>query len=782
MSDTMASLQVEPLSEREKTILRLLADGLTNREIADRLYLSYETVKWYNKQIYGKLGVSNRTQAGSRARERGLLNGDDLPPVGIASHPLRNLPAQVTSFVGRRQQLGEFADLIRDRSVRLVTLTGPGGVGKTRLALEVASGLSPEFSNQVFLVNLAPIGQPERVVDAIASALDLDVPTEISASDVLIDYLHGRHMLLLIDNFEQALEAAPLLVDLLSAAVDLKLLVTSREALGVYGETDYPVPPLSLPDLDQLVMVSDSLEYESIELFAQRARAAKPQFRLSESNLEPVSAICIRLDGLPLAIELAAARIKRLAPAELRIQLDRYVAALKIGPRGVPDRQRTLQATLTWSYELLEEAEKAVFVSLSVFRGPFILGAAEYIAGDHIPIGVEEVLESLINKNLLIQQGGFDEAYRFGMLETIHEYAQELLREGGEEEKYRGRHAEYFTQLAERATRELHGSEQIYWYGRLEAEYENIRSALAWTLGGGDREPGLRLVATLRDYWYYQGPSVDSLRWIELALENLDQTSPALRADVQLSAGISLLLDAQADRGNALLTDSLAIYRDLDDLRNAARALIFLGYSLFGQKAMYEEAISLCDEALILFGQEGDEAGIAQTLNIKGELARAQGDLDLAEESYRKALELFRKLGSRLQQIAVSFNLGTVAYSRGEFSEAEAIMRTGLALSWEIGFDHLIAYFLAALAGPISRRGNPAKAATLLGASASLRHVSGTMAEGNERPVLERYAVDVHDQMSEEAFESAHSKGSAMAVEDAVALALERSPKPSSPS
>ncbi|MEE9514129.1 MAG: LuxR C-terminal-related transcriptional regulator, partial [Anaerolineales bacterium] len=442
MSNGRQTSLVEPLSERERAILRLLADGLTNREIADRLYLSYETVKWYNKQIYAKLGVANRTHAASLARERGLLDGENIPPADVSPSPRHNLPAQLTSFIGRETQTIEIADLLRDRSVRLVTLTGPGGVGKTRLALEVAYGLSPEFSDGIYLVNLAPIHQPDRVADTIISTLNLNIPAEMSASEILIKYLHGRRMLLLIDNFEQVLDAAPLLVNLLSAAADLKLLVTSREALGAYGETDFSVPPLSLPNIDHLETVSDSLQCESIELFAQRARAAKPRFRLSEKNLEPVSAICIRLDGLPLAIELAAARTKRLAPAELLKQLDLSMAALKVGPRGVPDRHRTLEATITWSCNLLTDAEKALFASLSVFQGGFTLGAAERVAGDHV--GVDDGLESLVGKNLLVQRGGFAEAYRFRMLETIHEYARDLLSEGNELDRYRHRHAEYF--------------------------------------------------------------------------------------------------------------------------------------------------------------------------------------------------------------------------------------------------------------------------------------------------------------------------------------------------
>ena len=775
MSNSRQTLLAEPLSERERAILRLLADGLTNREIADRLYLSYETVKWYNKQIYAKLGVTNRTHAASLARERGLLDGESISPAGVSPIPRHNLPAQVTTFIGRESQIRDIAALIRDRSVRLVTLTGPGGVGKTRLALEVASGLSPEFSDGIHLVNLAPIRQPDRVAGTIVASFNLDIPAEMSASKTLIKYLHGQRILLLIDNYEQVLEAAPLLVDLLSGAADLKLLVTSREALGVYGETDYPVPPLSLPNVDYFEMDSDPLQYESIELFTQRARAAKPQFRLSERNLEPVSEICLRLDGLPLAIELAAARTKHLAPAELLNQLERSVDALKVGPRGVPERQRTLQATITWSYDLLIHPEKALFACLSVFQGGFTLGAAERVAGDHVAIGIEDGIESLAGKNLLVQRGGFAEAYRFRMLETIHEYARDLLSEGNELERYRHRHAEYFVGLGERAAPNLRGSEQGYWIGRLEADYENIHSALAWALGGGNWELGLRLMVSMRDYWYHQGPTADSLRWVELALDNIEHASIALRANVGLCAAHVLNHHGQSDRGNAAATNSLAIYRDLGDLQGIAWALTFRSFTFVGQKKKFDEAISNCDEGIALFRELDDEAGLAQALTIKGEIARFQGELNLAEDAYREALEVSLQSGERRRQSILYGYLGMVEYSMGNFLEAEDLMARGLQLAWSIGSTHILALLLAAQAGPLSQRGNPTKAAKLLGASEALGESSSIRLEAVDQLVIDSYAEVVRGQISEEAFESAYGEGRLMDSKDAVAHALEGS-------
>jgi predicted ATPase len=615
------------------------------------------------------------------------------------------------------------------------------------------------------------------VADTIVATFNLDFPAEMSASEMLNKYLQERRMLLLIDNFEQVLEGAPLLVDLLSAAADLKILVTSRESLGVYGETDYPVPPLSLPNTDHLEVLSDSRRYDSIELFVQRARAARPRFRLSEKNLEQVSAICIRLDGLPLAIELAAARTKRLAPAALLKQLDRSVSALKVGPRGVPDRQRTLQATITWSYDLLTNAEKALFVCLSVFQGGFTLGAAERVAGDHVAIDVEEGLDSLVGKNLLVQQNGFVETYRFRMLETIHEYARDLLSVGNELDRYRHRHAEFFVGLGERAAPKLRGSDQGYWIGRLEADYENIHSALAWALGGGNLELGLRLMVSMRDYWYHLGPTADSLRWVELALDNMEHAAIALRANVGLCAAQVLNHHGQTDRGSVVASDSLTIYRDLGDLQGIAWALIIRSFTFVGQENRFDEALSNCDEGIALFRELDDEAGLAQALTIKGEIARFQGELKLAEDAYREALEVSLQSGERRRQSILFGYLGMVEYSMGNFLDAGDLMVKGLQLAWSIGSIHIVTFLLAALAGPLSQMGNPIKAAKLLGASEALGESSSIRLEAVDQLVIDCYAAVVSDQMREGAFESAYSEGLLMNLEDAVALALEGSAK-----
>jgi predicted ATPase/DNA-binding CsgD family transcriptional regulator len=359
MQDDFWQHQVDPLSERELEILQHVADGSSDREIADALFLSLNTVKWHNRQIYSKLGVGSRTQAVALASQAGLMEAQPAQldvPVSKSRH---RLPAQVTSFIGRSKEISEVRRLLD--SARLLTLTGPGGVGKTRLATQIAAELADEdaFEDGIFFVDLAPIRQPAQVGDVILEALGI--------------------MVVAVDNFEHLLGAAPLVGDLLSAAPDLKFLVTSREALSLYGEREYPVPPLSLPDLSDPASPSSLTDYEAVALFIQRAQAVVPDFILTDEDAPRVAEICVRLDGLPLAIELAAARVKVFGPQALLNQIESRFTALGDGPRGLPERQRTLRGAIDWSYELLDEAEKKLFTRLSVFQGGRTIEAVEEV-------------------------------------------------------------------------------------------------------------------------------------------------------------------------------------------------------------------------------------------------------------------------------------------------------------------------------------------------------------------------------------------------------------------
>jgi len=430
MNDTEKGFFQDALSTRELEILRLIEAGYTNREIAQKLVLSLETVKWYNKQIYSKLGVHNRTQAVATAKAAGLLGEQtetlELPTV----IPRHNLPAQVTSFIGRQREIAEIKRLLATH--RLLTLSGPPGTGKTRLALQVASQVLHQFEDGVYFVDLAPISVPEFVPSTIANAFELGETGVGSLVENLKYYLKDKQLLLVLDNFEQVIETTPLVSDLLSTAPGLKILVTSRHVLEVYGEQEYHVPPLVVPDLDNVDDSRTLLDCEAVELFCQRAQAVKPDFNLKKNNASAVAEICVRLDGLPLAIELAAARSKLLSPEMIRSRLESRLEVLTGGARDLPSRLQTLRGTIDWSYDLLDKGEKVLFARLSVFQGGRTIEAAEAICATGLSIPVIDGLESLLNKSLLYREEGLGGQPRFLMLETIHEYAREKLAESGE--------------------------------------------------------------------------------------------------------------------------------------------------------------------------------------------------------------------------------------------------------------------------------------------------------------------------------------------------------------
>ena len=583
----------------------MLADGLTNREIADRLYLSHETVKWYNKQLYGKLGVSNRTQAAAKASELAQEESQEPAPARRNSRPKHNLPAPLTSFIGRQRELDEVASLLEES--RLLTLTGPAGTGKTRLALQVAAQVAEGFADGVTLVELAPLKDPALVADTVARALGLTNTTEQTITKTLANYLENKELLLVLDNFEHLLEAAPLASDLLSAASNLRILTTSREALGLYGEQEYPVPPLGLPDLGDPVSPSALKDHEAIALFTQRAQAVVPGFALTDEDALGVAEICVRLDGLPLAIELAAARVKLFGPQALLNQIESRFTTLGTGPRGLSERQRTLRGAIDWSCELLDEVEKKLFARLSVFQGGRTIEAVEAVCAYDLPIDVLDGLESLLNKNLLRQEHGPEGEPRFTLLETIHEYALERLQDSGEAEELHRRHAEYFTALAERAEPFMRGGrEQMRWLRRLDADHDNLRAMHGWSMEGGIVELGLRLVGALGYFWWRQGHYSEGQRWSADALELIEGASLAVRASVNSTAGRVFFYLDEPVACKRVLTEALALYEELGSRREIGWAHIHLMMPVYGEPNEFEQAMAHFEEGLELLREVDD--------------------------------------------------------------------------------------------------------------------------------------------------------------------------------
>ncbi|HJU53281.1 MAG TPA: winged helix-turn-helix domain-containing protein, partial [Pyrinomonadaceae bacterium] len=441
------------------------------------------------------------------------------PPKPRAQTPT-NLPAQLTPFIGRKSEAAAVEKMLRREDVRLLTLTGPGGTGKTRLALHVATNLLGAFSDGVFFVALEPIKDPALVVSQIAQVLGVKEAAGTTLDENLKKHLRDKRMLIVLDNFEQVTAAAPQIAELMAAAPRLVVLVTTREVLRLSAEHEFQVPPLLLPNLTSLPPVPDLMRYEAVALFTERATAAKFDFALTEVNAQAVAEICTQLDGLPLAIELAAARIKLLPPQAMLMRLESPFKLLTGGARDAPARQRTMREAIAWSYELLDEPEKSLFRRLAVFLGGATLDAAARVcdAEGDLGIGIEDGVESLVDKSLLrqVEQGGVEP--RFAMLETIREYGLELLKASGERERMRQLHASYFLDLAERANPELAGARQKQWLEQLEQEHDNLRAALRRSLEFNQTQTSLRLAGALWWFWYLHGHYREGREWLDKVL------------------------------------------------------------------------------------------------------------------------------------------------------------------------------------------------------------------------------------------------------------------------
>jgi predicted ATPase/class 3 adenylate cyclase len=604
-----------------------------------------------------------------------------FPPLHTLDVARSNLPTQPTPLIGREQELAQVTALLARADVRLITLTGPGGTGKTRLALQLAADLADRYRDGVVFVDLAPLAAADQVLPTIAQVLGVKELVGIALQARVCEYLQPKHMLLLLDNFEQVLDAAPLVAALLRAAPQLCVLVTSRVVLRLSGEHEYAVPPLALPptnderrttnDHSQSLVVGDQSsvieQYAAVQLFVARAQAIQPAFALSEANAAVVAAICWQLDGLPLAIELAAAWVKLFSPDALLARLSDRLSLLTGGARDLPARQQTLRATIDWSYNLLTPAEQRLFARLAGFVGGWTLEAAESICGSwelgvgswgagatpatpisQPPPPVLNGLRALVDHSLVRQEVGADGAPRFRRLETIREYARELLAASGEEQTLRQKHAVYFTELAEHAYPHGYGSESSAWYDRLAADYDNLHVALSWSVGASERAPiALRLTAALHLFWLNRGRPDEGMRWIERALalpwgaELREARAAALNA-----AGRQAIDLGKLDAAEQFLTESLALYEQLEDLRSRSEVLNHLGLVHWYRgdlksAASFEEASLPAAEA----AGSRDRAGWA--LGSLGMIRANQGQLEEAIMWLDLGLAAFDEIGDR---------------------------------------------------------------------------------------------------------------------------------------
>ena len=760
------------LSKRELEIIRLMAEGRTNREIAKALILSPETVKWYNKRSFRKLGVGSRTQAVVRAKERGLLDEQADEDEGGSRKARHQLPAALSSFVGREQEIDEVKRLLGKS--RLVTLAGPGGTGKTRLGLKVAEVVTRNYPDGVGYVSLAGITEPSMVPRTIVLELGVMGREDRPAMSTLKRYLRKKRMLLVLDNFEQVIDSAKLVAELLVASPQLTVLVTSREALRLNGEYEYLVPPLMVPVSALHEPVAELLAYDSISLFVQRVRVSIPEFQLTEENASAVTGICARLDGLPLAIELAAARIKLFNPRQLLEGLNNRFSLLTSGARDLPQRQRTLRNTIDWSYELLDAKEKRLFSQLAVFAGGCTLKSAAAICGQGNQGGFLADIESLLYKNLLYQEAGPGDERRFLMLDTIQEYAWERLLEFGEEESVRNRHLAYYLALAEAFEPEYRRHNQMRVLAQTEAELDNFRSAFAWAIESWDYERAARLVSAIVYYLNYSDRMVEGYRMFKRALAHIDEISPERRARFLLGATRLACTNVDLVQGRQFSVQGLEAAKEFKDKQTEAWLKIESAILSGNLDQDLEEAITRCQNGLVVLRELDDKPGIAWGLNVLGELLRTAERYDQALEVYEESMAVCLETGEVYRQAVLTTNLSFIAYNEGEYEKAMQLaqlhMEQILEISWKKPCDMLS---LAVLAGPIGQMGEPEKAAVLLGASEALMEEMGAVFQRPDNKEIEKFKEDVRAKLEEATWKKAWAEGQAMTLEQAITYAID---------
>ena len=657
-----------------------------------------------------------------------------------------------------------------------MTLTGPGGSGKTRLALAAASEMAEAFEDGVWLVGLASISDPDLVPQTVASTLGVRETQGRSLIEALVEYLESRDVLLLLDNCEHLVEACAALSNtLLHACPELKILATSRETLAVAGERNWPVPSLSSPDPHTLPQIEELGRIESVRLFVERARSRVPDFALNPENASSVAEVCRRLEGIPLAIELAAARVGTLSVAQISDRLGHSLKLLSGRDRSVPERQRTLRAALDWSYELLDEAERKLFGRLSVFAGGFTLQAAEAVCtgGEIERDEVLDLLGDVMDKSLVVAEAGEENALRYRLLETIRQYGMERLAEFGEAEGVRRRHAEYYLALAEEAEPELSGSRQGIWLELLEAEHDNFRAVLGWALESGEANLGLRLAGALGEFWHTHGPLSEGRRWLEMCLSEEDGTSsPYARAKALNEAGWITVF--QGDEGTALLEESLALFKELGDKAGIASALANLGQAagLYGDIGRVRE---LREEAEALRREPLDSRAILKLLHFLGAATYYEGDQARLVALTEENLAISRELGDTRSVVTCLILLGMISLTQDDHEGAAAPFKEALRLSHNLGDELNVFYCLLGLAGVAGSRGEPARAARLWGAAEILQEASGIRPPPVHRSEYEYEdrIVAARSRLGEGKFQAAWSVGREMTPEEAVEYALE---------
>jgi len=741
----------------------------------------------------------------------------DTPSAG----PLWRVPAILMPLVGREQDLSSICALLSRPEVRLVTLLGVGGIGKTSLALQVAIQMRDHFADGVCLVALAPLNDPALMLSSIVYELGIQVVGAQPLLETVKAWLRDKHLLLLLDNFEQIVTAAPMLEDLLAACQKLTILVTSREVLHLKVEHLYLVPPLALPDLSRLPDDEDLAQYASVSLFVQRAQAIKPDFKLTRTNAGAIAELCVRLDGLPLALELAAARIRLLPPQALLARLSQRFQVLTGGPRTMPERQQTLRNTIKWSHDLLDANERRLFQQLSIFVGGWTLEAAEAVCNaiNDPPTDLLQGVTSLLDKSLLQQIGQEGEEPRLVMLETIREYGLERLAASGELEVTRQAHAEYYLKLAEEAEQKLKSTQQVIWLERLELEHDNLRAALNWLVERQEVEMALRLGTALCLFWTMHGHVSEGRPLLESILSSSSTETVSLPVRAQALNGAGGLASNQGDygRAKALYQESLQLSQKSGNRRGIAASINGLAFVAMAggdytsASAMFEESLvllrelgdrwnladtlyysalaatfridrtdtaaarSMVEESLVISRELGNRRSQAYSLNLLGFLSMLQGQGAVACSLIEESLAIHKALGDRQGIGYTSTTFGWYSLSQGDYVTARAHYEKGLAIMIELNDKWFVAVSLEGLAiaaAQSSTEGSLAGAlwaARLWGTAQALREAIGVPLRSFERAINEWGIAAIRTQLGEEAFAAAWAEGRTMTPAQAFA-------------
>jgi predicted ATPase/transcriptional regulator with XRE-family HTH domain len=765
-----ASLSQEELAQRSGLSVRGISDLERGARSAPRL----ETVR----MLADALGVGQDDRSALLAAARpALLGGAGADHVRPA---LPSVPTPLTRLIGREVEIGALRTILQRDDVRFVTLTGAGGTGKTRLAIAVAAEMGDAFPDGVVFVDLSPLTDPTLVVPTIATSLGVREVVDQSLSETLSSFLTSKQLLLVLDNCERILAAAPDITTLLAACPGLSVLATSREPLHVRGEREFPVPPLPLPATTPLLELGQFASAPAIALFVERAEESQPEFTMTTENMAAVAAICRRLDGLPLAIELAAARVKVLPPQALLVRLEHRLPLLTGGGRDLPARQRTMRDAIAWSYDLLSPDEQALFRRLAVFAGGFTLASAEAVAAADGRLAVLDGLVALVEQSLVRQMPGAGAEPRYQMLETVREFGLERLVSSGDADDARQRHAEHFL----RVSADLMQASTILMdhasLTRVVAEHDNVRLALVWYDQHGEIDALLQLSSLLYGLWFSRGLYREGVQWVDRALERSQRVPSSMLIRALDGAGTLAIFQGDYVRATSFIEEGLALAQVLGDPSLMSEALTYAAFLAYRHRAFARAEELLAEARHILAGSAESEPGALPFLTLGGvvpffhigDLALVQGQFAQAATEYEEAIALFQAAGSETGLRDMQAGLAAVRYLTGDVPQAAALYGESLQQSHAMAFWPLVVSSLLGLAGIAIEVGDPVGGARLLGAAEGIASSLGAVMYTRDYPVHDRVLATVRLALDEQRFANVRETGRALSIEVAIAEAL----------